>query len=112
MRRLIVGVILVSSLIGCGGQKAEQHPRTVAEVQRAFAHHRIPLVRIEPSLGVRVRYTALFGQSGSLAVSVRVYSQVRPERSLPAHTLAARNVLVTWQGADSPSVEAAVDELR
>jgi hypothetical protein len=35
----------------------------VAEVKRAFAHHGIPLVRVEPSLGPRLRYTPLFGQT-------------------------------------------------
>ena len=112
MRRVVLGVVLCSSVVGCGSHDTKQVPRTVAEVQRAFAHHRIPLIRVEPSLGPHIRYTALYGQSGSLAVSVRVYPQVRAERSLPTNTLAARNVVVTWQGADSPSVEAAVDELR
>jgi hypothetical protein len=117
LQRLIVGAVMVSSVIGCGGKNAEQPPRSVAEVKRAFAHHGIRLVRFEPSIGPRVPYAGLFGESGSLSVSVQVYEQgsggkaLRQSAGRP-HMLRARNVLVTWQGADSPSVEAAVDELR
>jgi hypothetical protein len=117
LQRLIVGAVMVSSVIGCGSKNAEQPPRSVAEVKRAFAHHGIALVRFEPSIGPRVPYAGLFGESGSLSVSVQVYQQGRGGKALRQsagrpHMLRARNVLVTWQGADSPSVEAAVDELR
>ena len=100
-------------LVGCGGRDVAQveRPRTVADVERAFADHGIPLVLVHPSAGVRVRYTPLFGQSGSLSVGVRVYARVRAERSEPG-VRSVRNVVATWQGADSPSVEAAMDELR
>jgi len=118
VRRLALGAALCSSVIGCGGQHAAPTSRSVAAVRQAFAQHGIHLARVDPSLGPRLRYTALFGESGSLAVSVQVYPKVPRHGSvMPAgegkpHILAARNVLVVWQGADSPSVEAAVNELR
>lgn len=103
----------VLALVGCGGHAAPKvvAPRTPAEVRRAFADHGIRLLPVETTVGVRVQYTALFGQSGSLSVGIRVYPHVRPERSAPG-VRSVRNVVATWQGADSPSVEAAMDELR
>lgn len=103
----------VLALVGCGGHAAPKvvAPRTPAEVRRAFADHGIRLLPVETTVGVRVQYTALFGQSGSLSVGIRVYPHVRPERSAPG-VRSVRNVVATWQGADSPSVEAAMDALR
>ena len=103
----------VLALAGCGGHAtpAVAAPRTPAEVKRAFAEHGIRLLDVKPTVGVRVRYTALFGQSGSLSVGVRVYPRLRPEKSAPG-VRSVRNVVATWQGADSPSVEAAMDALR
>jgi hypothetical protein len=110
--RFIVAAAVLA-LVGCGGHAAPKAPapRTPAEVKRAFADHGIPLVLVKPAAGVRLRYTALFGQSGSLSVGVRVLRRVRAERSAPG-LRSVRNVVATWQGADSPSVEAAMDELR
>jgi hypothetical protein len=108
-----MAVVVVGLLVGCGGHTAPKvvEPRTPAEVKRAFADHGIPLVFVKPSAGVRLRYTALFGQSGSLSVGVRVYARIRAERSAPG-VRSVRNVVATWQGADSRSVETAMDELR
>jgi hypothetical protein len=110
--RLIVAVA-VPALAGCGGHAAptDATPRTAGEVRRAFADQGIRLLLVQPTAGVRVRYTALFGQSGSLSVGVRVYARARRERSAPG-IRSVRNVVATWQGADRPSVEAAMDELR
>ena len=110
--RVIIAVA-VAGLVGCGGHAGPKvvEPRTPVEVERAFANHGIPLVVVDPSAGVRLRYTALFGQSGSLSVGVRVYQRVRPARSAPG-VRGVRNVVATWQGADSPSVAAAMDDLR
>jgi hypothetical protein len=113
-RAVVIAAIAGAGLVaGCGGRAAPKpaEPRTPAEVKRAFANHGIRLLLVQPTIGVRVRYTALFGQSGSLSVGVRVYAQVRRERSAPG-IRSVRNVVATWQGADSPSVEAAMDELR
>ena len=109
--RVIIAAAVVAGLVGCGGHNVVQ-PRSVADVKRAFARHDIHLVRVQPSVGAPLRYTALFGQSGSLSISVQVYSTLRHPKAHAAHVLGARNVLVEWQGADDPSVEAAVDELR
>jgi hypothetical protein len=112
--RLIVAAAVLA-LVGCGGHAAPKvpEPRTPADVKRAFADHGIRLRRVvvQPTAGVRVRYMALFGQSGSLSVSVQVFRRVRAERSAPG-VRSVRNVLATWQGADSRSVEAAMDALR
>lgn len=111
--RFVLTAIVVAGLVGCGGHGAPKvvAPRTPAEVKRAFADHGIRLLLVQPTAGVRVRFKALFGQSGSLSVSVRVFRRVRAERSAPG-VRSVRNVLATWQGADSPSVDAAMDELR
>ena len=113
MVRLVLAAVVGAGLVACGGHAAPKvlAPRTPVEVKRAFADHGLPLVLVEPEAGVRLRYAALFGQSGSLSVSVRVYQRVRPARSAPGVS-GVRNVVATWQGADSPSVEAAMDELR
>jgi hypothetical protein len=112
LTRVIVATALLF-LAGCGGHRAAaaEEPRSPAEVERAFADHGIPLVLVQPEAGARLRYEVLFGQSGSLSVSVRVYSRVRPARSARG-VLGVRNVVATWQGADRPSIEAAMDELR
>jgi hypothetical protein len=111
--RVVIAAIVGASLVGCGGHAAPKvvAPRTPAEVKQAFADHGIRLLLVEPTAGVRVRFTALFGQSGSLSVGVRVFARVRADRSAPG-VRGVRNVLATWQGADSPSVDAAMDELR
>jgi ABC-type nitrate/sulfonate/bicarbonate transport system substrate-binding protein len=110
--RLILATAVLA-LVGCGGHAAPKAPapRTAAEVKRAFADHGIRLLLVKPTAGVRVRFTALFGQSGSLSVGVRVLRRVRAERSAPG-IRSVRNVVATWQGADSPSVEASMDALR
>ena len=103
----------VLALAGCGGHAAPRTvaPRSVGEVERAFAAHGIRLQPVQPAVGAPLRYGVLFGQSGTLSVSVRVYSKLRAEHSAPG-TRSVRNVVATWQGADRPSVEAAMDALR
>ena len=111
--RVVLAAVVLTGLVGCGGHAAPKvvQPRSAAEVKQSFARHGIRLVLVHPSAGVRLRYQALFGQSGSLSVGVRVYPRLRADGSAPG-VRSVRNVVATWQGADRPSVEAAMDELR
>jgi hypothetical protein len=113
MVRVLVAAAVLACLAGCGGhaRPAALPPRSVTEVQRAFARHGIHLLRVQAAAGPQLKRPVLFGQSGSLSVSVQVYRRVRPGRSAPG-VRSVRNVLATWQGADSRSVEAAMDALR
>jgi hypothetical protein len=111
VRVLLAAAVLVGpvGLVGCGSHS--RPPRSVAEVQHAFAQHGIHLQPVQTVAGPQPKNPVLFGQSGSLSVSVQVLRRVRPARSAPG-VLGVRNVLATWQGADSRSVEAAMDALR
>jgi ABC-type nitrate/sulfonate/bicarbonate transport system substrate-binding protein len=109
----VIAAIVGAGLVACAGHSSPKAaaPRTAAEVKQAFADQGIRLLLVKPTVGAPLRYTALFGQSGSLSVGVRVYARARRERSAPG-VRSVRNVVATWQGADRPSVEAAMDELR
>jgi hypothetical protein len=108
MVRVLLAAVVLAGLAGCG---SHARPRSVTEVEHAFARHGIHLRPVQTVAGPQPKNPVLFGQSGSLSVSVQVYQRVRPARSAPG-VRSVRNVLATWQGADSPSVEASMDALR
>lgn len=115
--RGVVALLVVASVTGCSHHSTAS-PRSVAEVKRAFAGHGITLSGAG-ARPMRLPYVALFGTSGALSINVEVYRPPVPRRRVllflgsgPRHSLSARNVEVTWTGADSPRARAAVDELR
>ncbi len=111
------GLALVACLVGCA-HSSTAAPRSVSDVKRAFAHHGIKLS--EDGAGVlHLPYRALSGQSAGVTLNVDVYpANAHRGRVVlflgngPPHFAAARNVELSWTGADNSAARAAMDDLR